>query len=248
MNENYPPTFVDATADDILAALRDMYRHDPDVDPNLLLTRDSTIAEWREACDLLPWAEVAEAMNASWSVSIPMEEWREVLEPAKRRRLGGVCDLLARHAKTPRVRPARILGSVCATAGAFLTIRSILVEAGADVSDVAPSTLLHEYTRCYPVVFVERVSRLAPGALPRLKMRAPVQKGLLVGAMIGAVGLLVGRCADLPVLTLCSGLAALLCYLGTWTIGQLFLPASVEFEGLRTFRDLSVAIVAGARR
>src|SRR5688572_24918450 len=98
MTERYPPILVDASADDILAVLRDMHRqqctHDPEADPDVSLSHDATIAEWRDACDLLPWRQVAEAMNVYWSVAIPMARWRDVLEPATERRLAGVCELL----------------------------------------------------------------------------------------------------------------------------------------------------------
>lgn len=248
MNEHYPPILEDATADGILAVLQDLYRHDPDADPDMLLSHDTTIAEWREACDLLPWAEIAEGMNAYWSVSISIEQWREVLEPAKQRRLRGVCDLLTRHAKAPRVQPASILGATCISAGAFLTIRSYLAQAGADVRDVAPSTQLHEYTRRHPAVFLERVSQLAPGALPRVKIRAPVRDGFAFGMAGGAIAMIVSLCAGSHMVSLCAGLVGAICYSADWTIGQWVLPASVEFKGLRTFRDLSVAVAAGARK
>src|SRR3954463_16324567 len=95
MKEHYPPILVNATADDILAVLRDMHRQqctlDPEADPTISLSHDSTIAEWRRACDLLPWAKVARAMSAYWRVETPKREWRKALEPAKERRLSGVC-------------------------------------------------------------------------------------------------------------------------------------------------------------
>jgi hypothetical protein len=251
MDEHYPPILAAATADDVLSVVRDMHRqqcaHDPEANPNISLSHDSTIAEWRDACDLLPWAKVAEAMNSYWSVAIPIAQWREVLEPAKERQLRGVCELLARHAKLPRVRPSTILGSRCAPGGAFLTIRSYLADAGADVSDVAPSTPLHEYTRRYPGVFLGPVSQLAPGALPVVTIRTPVYHAFIYGMLIACVALIVGLFAGLHVLALLAGLTIAVCYAGVWTIGQWVLPRSVEFQGLRTFRDLSKVIAAGAR-
>jgi hypothetical protein len=251
MNNRYPPILVDATPDDMLAVLRDMHRqqctHDPEANPDVSLSRDSTIAEWRDACNLLPWAKVAEAMNAYWAVTIPMAEWRVVMEPPKERRLGGVCELLARHVKLPRVRPALIFGSRCAPGGAFLTIRSYLAEAGADVTNVAPSTPLHEYTRRYPAVFLGRVSHLAPGALPLVKIRTPVYHAFVYGMAIAWVALIVGLCGGLDALAILAGTAIAVCYAGVWTIGQWVLPASVEFQGLSTFGDLSKVIAAGPR-
>ncbi|MFO0789408.1 MAG: hypothetical protein U0805_08120 [Pirellulales bacterium] len=251
MNDRYPPILAEATADDILAVLRDSHRqqctHDPEANPDISLTHESTIAEWRDACDLLPWIKVAEAMNGYWSVSIPREQWREVLEPPKQRALRGVCELVARQAKLRRIRPAGILGSNCIPAGAFLTIRSYLAQAGADVSDVGPSTPLREYTRRYPGVFLGPVSQLAPGILPLVKIRTPVYDAFIFGMLVAWVGMLVGWCSGSLGIGILAVLLFAMCYLGVWTIGRWVLPASVEFRGLETFRDLSKLIAASAR-
>src|SRR5437763_16185058 len=98
MDRRYPPIFVQATADDFLAVLRDMHcqqcTHDPEANSDIALSHNTTIAAWREACELRPCSKVAQAMNAYWGVTIPMQQWREVLEPAKQRQSRGVCELL----------------------------------------------------------------------------------------------------------------------------------------------------------
>ena len=251
MNDHYPPILVEATKDDILGALRDMHRQacaiDGEANPDISLSQDSTIADWRDACDLLPWKKLAEAMNSSWSVDIPLARWQDVLEPPKQRKMAGVCELLAQHAKLPRVRPALILGSRCTSGGTFLTIRSFLADAGADVSEVAPSTLLHEYTRRYPAVFLGPVSQLASGALPPVKIHTPVYDAFIGGMLIAFVALVIGYGAGSYPMMVLAGLVFALCYAGVWTIAQWVLPKSVEFQGLHTFRDLSKAIAAGKR-
>ena len=251
MDRHYPPITVDSTPDDVLAVVRDMHRqqcaYDPEANPCVSLSHDSTIAEWRDACDLLPWAQVAEAMNSFWSVAIPMAEWWEALEPPKTRPLRGVCELLAGRSKVPRIRPATILGARCVTAGAFLTVRSHLADAGADVSNLAPSTPLGEYTRQYAGVFLGPVSRLAPGALPTVKIRTPVYHTFIYGMLVAWVAGVVGLCAGLHAVALLAGLATAICYGGIWIAARRLLPTSVEFPGLVTFRDLSRMLAAGAR-
>lgn len=251
MDTHYPHTFVDVTADEVLAILRDEHRQlcefDFEADPSISLSHDSTIADWRNACDLVSWKPLAKAMNSIWSVDIPTADWREVLEPPRTKRLRGVCELLARHAKLPRVRPAAIFGSSCASAGAFLTIRSYLADAGADVREIAPSTSLHEYTRRYSSVFVDRVPRLAPGALPPVRIRAPFRDNLALVAAIAGIVMMAGHCVGEPFTTLAAGFVFCGCYFLTWTVGRAILPASVEFEGLRTFRDLAKAIAGDTR-
>ncbi len=65
--------------------------------------------------------------------------------------------------------------------------------------------------------------------------------------LIAWVVLMVGLCAGLHAVAFLSGLVIAVCYAGVWTIGRWVLPASVEFQGLSTFRDLSKVVVARAR-
>src|SRR5580704_15951986 len=67
MNVDYPVQEMPATPEYILAVIKDVYRqqcqYDPETEKNALLTFDSTIQEWRDACDLLGWQKLARALN-----------------------------------------------------------------------------------------------------------------------------------------------------------------------------------------
>ncbi|MGA2496259.1 MAG: hypothetical protein ABSH20_00875 [Tepidisphaeraceae bacterium] len=252
MNEHYPPIYVDATPDDIMAIISDLHRQQCACDwedyPKIVLTHESSVNDWRQGYDFVGWRALAEATNTWWSVDIPLEHWRGVLEPAKGQKLREVCTLLAQHAKIPRVRAARLLGSECLPAGAFLTIRSYLAAAGADGGEIAPSTPLAEYTRRYSGVFLAELSRLAPGALPTVKISRPLLHGCSCGFALSWIGITIGCCAGLHVLSAFSAIVAIVAFLGLSIAAWFMRPASVEFAGLRTFRDLSLAVAAGASR
>ena len=168
MDDHYPTIDEPATRDYVLAVLRDEHRqqcqYDEAADPDVWLSLETTVAEWREACDLIPPRELGRALNQMWGIACSDSEWGDVLEPSHRRRLSGVCELIARHATRRRIRPARLLGRNCASAGAFLTIRSLLRQSGADVSELAPLTSLADYTAppCLPIPG----RRLATGSGP----------------------------------------------------------------------------------
>ncbi|HEV7299588.1 MAG TPA: hypothetical protein VGN72_09510 [Tepidisphaeraceae bacterium] len=252
MNDQFLPTFVPATAEQILEIVRDEHRMqswlDPEADPDAVLGRQSSSAQWRDACDLLPWRPLAAALNAAWQLDIPLSQWRAVLDPSEARTLGGVCDLLATHgARLPRVRPATLLGTRCVPAGVFLTVRSYLAQAGADVGDVAPSTPLAGYARRHAAVFLGPVARLVPGALPRVRMRQPIHDTALAALLLSMLGIAVGYVGDWDMLTILSTLAAAASYTGSWVAALWVKPARVEFEGLRTFGDLSLALAARVR-
>jgi hypothetical protein len=154
--------------------------------------------------------------------------------------------LIAARVVRPGIRASRLLGSTCAPAGAFLTIRSLLHEAGAPVSEIAPSTRLAPYTRRFAEVFLGPVSRLAPGALPLVRIRTPVYDAAMWGNLVGMVCFLVGASSDLHMLTAVGAVVFASCYGLTWYAARCLLPASVEFGELRTFRELAVVVAEGS--
>jgi hypothetical protein len=245
----YPTIDESATPEYVLAILRDEHRqqcqHDPEADNGAVLSFDTTIAEWRDACDLLGWRKVGQAYNRSWGISCADDEWRAVLEPPGQRRLVDVCQLIAARAVRPVIRPSRLMSATCATAGAFRTIRSLLHEAGAPADEITPSTPLAPYTRQFAGVFLGPIARLAPGSLPSVRIRTPVFNAAIRGMLVAFVCLLVGVGTRMHVLTAAGLLMFASCYALTWYAARCLLPASVTFGELRTFRDLAIVVAEG---
>lgn len=252
MRPSHPPKLDPATADDVLAILREDHWHqcayDPEADAGVTLTHDTTIAEWRLACDLVGWRRVARALNAEWDVDIPLDDWYRVLEPEKQRRLGGVCALLAEHVRVARIEMAGYLGAHCMSTGAFRAVRSYLAEAGADVNVIRPSTPLREYTRRYPDVFIGPIARLAPGTLPRFVVRAPVRRALICSVPLSLLMLVLGAATDKPQVIAAGAIGIIVFLLGGWMAARWVLPASVDFPGLVTFGDLARQLANGSDR
>jgi hypothetical protein len=248
MDADYPTIDRPATPEYVLAVLRDMHRqqceYDPEADRDADLTFETTVADWRGACDLIRWPELGWAENEIWGIACSGQEWLAVLEPADQRTLRGVCELIARHARRPVVRPARFFGGTCYPAGVFLTIRSMLRQAGADAAAITPSTPLAEHARRYANLFLGPISRLAPGAMPRVRIRTPVYDAGMYGTLLGLLGLATGWCSGLSALVAAGLVIGFVGYGLTWLAARWLLPASVEFAGLRTFRDLAVALAA----
>jgi len=135
---------------------------------------------------------------------------------------------------------------MCRPAGVFLTVRSLLHQAGARAEAIAPSTPLAPYTRRYCMLFLGPISRLAPGALPLIRIRNPVYDAAIWGILAGMLCLAVGACSDLHLLVVGGGLLLVLAYALTWIAATWMLPASVEFGELRTFRDLAIVVAEGS--
>ncbi|HMF17181.1 MAG TPA: hypothetical protein VKE98_08240 [Gemmataceae bacterium] len=249
MEVHYPTIDEPATPEYVLAVLRDMHRQqcqfDPEADSSAVLSMDTTVEEWRDACGLVRWRQLAHAYNEMWQLNCSDAEWRQVLEPAHRKRLAGVCALIAGRAIRRVIRPSQLLGNSCLSAGAFLTIRSILNDAGAPANEIAPSTPLAPYTRSYVEAFLGPISRLAPGALPLVRIRAPVYDTAMLGAGLALICSMVGAIIGSPVLAIFGVVLFAFCYGLTWFAARSLRPASVEFGELRTFRDLAIVIVDG---
>jgi hypothetical protein len=250
MTYDRPPASVPATPGYVLDVIRDSHRQqcqfDPEAEPGVELTFETTVAEWRSACDLLDWRRLGRALDGEWSLSRADAAWRAVLEPAGERSLRDVCEFIAQGAVRPSIEPISILGATCFPAGAFLAIRSLLREAGADVDFVTPSSPLDAYTRRYLGVFLGPISRLAPNALPAVKVSTPWYDLSLAGFLLGLLTAFAGWFVS-PLAAAAGVILALTSWAGTWITARCLPPSKVEFGRLRTFRDLAGVVAEGAR-
>lgn len=242
-----PVTYVPASPDYVLSVFCDelrQYSQLPEgVDGNLKLSFETTIAEWRAALDLLPWRELAHGMNQYWKIDCSDEQWQAVLEPEREKRLVDVCELIAQYAVRAVVQPVSIASSSCRTAGAFLAIRSILVEAGAQASEIGPSTPLAPFTRRYAQQFLGAISQLAPGTLPLVHCRLPpVYYAGLISIILGSVLLGIGSHGGIILGWLMGTVLFVGGFLFTENSPRWLLYDSVEFGELRTFRDMAEVV------
>jgi hypothetical protein len=244
---------VPVTPEYVLAVFRDQHRQvarfDYCCDSTIDLTLDSTIEDWRNACDLLETRDLGRAMNESWKINHSDAEWRAVLHPPRQRTLRGVAELIARHATRNELCPLSIVGMRCLPAAAFLAVKDCLAGNGVDVSNLAPSTALCEYTRRNLVAFIDPISRLAPGALPDVDVKLPDEGALLLPWFIRIalvlMGLITSMAGGNPVpFNVMALLLLLFEIVGSWFQKPRELT-SVTFGELRTFRDLAYCIAAG---
>ena len=239
--------------DEILAMLQDEHRHqcayDPGADPDVDLTLESSIDDWRVACDLVDWSQLAVALNTKWNVQIPLDEWRVVLLPAKTKRLRGVCELLSSNALTKFVIPPHIFGRRCASAGIFYAIRELLELDGAEVSQLTPSSMISEYSIVHSHVFELDISKLAPGALPPIKIvnpdyeRATFAMTLAVLTFFGSLIISIW----LHYLWVPFAFALAIAILWMNHVAQHSKPTSVSFGDLKTIRDMCYQLKKGLR-
>ena len=134
------------------------------------LRRDASISKLRAEIDYLGnWKALGESLNTIFDIDLSPAAWAPYLRRKRRCTVGDLSDFIARHALIEEVQPAEILGRTCLEAGVFRTIVSMLKRAGADASNLGPSTRVRPYMRDYSEVFFGDLGKMAPGAIPKFE-------------------------------------------------------------------------------
>src|SRR5437773_2188382 len=118
MDTHYPTIDQPATPEYVLAIFNELNRqqdcgcwgsYQPDK-----LSFDSSVQDLVEAFEWYQWTGwpgLGRVCNQVFNIDRSDADWEAVLEPAQERRLDGVCELIAQHARRQVIRPARMLGS-----------------------------------------------------------------------------------------------------------------------------------------
>ena len=231
---------------DVLDTIRDYYRFaeqlDLEAEFDVDLTFETTVKDWRIACDLPPGDDLWIALNGWFEVFISPLDWIPILEPSATATLGGVCELLASRAKMPDIKPFSLCGTECLSAGAFLTIRTALAREGVPVEGVRPSTPIEPLARSNLYAFSKALGRIAPDALP-----APEVVEYRLAYRIGSWFLFGGFI--LLLVSILAGLTLALVGIACEVIAVLLLRDSnadpfkrLSFFEVKTFRDLTEAV------
>jgi hypothetical protein len=235
---------------DVLEVLRDNVRQDPYAfidDPSTELLMSTSVQDWQDDADLLPWPKLADAFNAYWNMNASREQWRQVLTPENNRTIRDVCGFIAAHGQIENVNPPKLFGRECAPAGVFFAVRDLLSRGGADVTDVVPSSELKNYAINHADVFVNEISRLAPGRLPVMQMDHPSDRWLCP-LLIAWVSLMISLAISpfVPFLWVPILIIAICTFMALRRTAKLN-PSDVQFGELVTFRDLCNQLAPGIR-
>lgn len=136
---------------------------DPEADPHAELCFNSTIDEWRDANDLLPWSQLSEFLNKEFQISPTADEWRSVLSPSDIRTLKDVCELISRYAQKKDILPKKVFGQECLSAAVFMTLKKYLSQRQVDVTEIRPSTLVAPYLEKYFSQMIEQTTIISNG-------------------------------------------------------------------------------------
>jgi hypothetical protein len=246
MRNSHRLSEIKLSTNDVLLAIRDWYRFsealDPEAEPDVDLSFETTVHEWRCACDLVSADRLGAWLNQVFAITASLAEWQVVLEPDCT--LWDVCEFVSRQgAKRPSCAPLKLAGTECEYAGVFLALRSGLIQAGVPLAGASPSTQLAAITEHHFSQLITTVSILAPGSLPiPISRFEEIFRPSLrfTAAMSGIVLLLVFLVrSDLVIPAASSIMAMLFIY---WSLCQRYIlwrfGAAFYFHRLNTLADL----------
>lgn len=136
------------------------------------------------------------ALEDAYGIALP-DSLAIDLGALDRKTVREVCSAIAVAMNTrPVIRPWRHVGGECLPAGAFLTVRSMLVASGAKPERITPGSSLSRYLFWYGQTLVGGLARLAPGSVPAVRERFPLWGFLLVIFAVVPLGivLLLSEC------------------------------------------------------
>lgn len=155
------------TPEDILKIFVEQHRLcsplDPEADPSEELTMNSSIDEWRNANDLLPWRPLSRFLNEQFNLSTTEEEWKNVLTPSHARTLFDVCSFICKKMSTSAVIPVKLLGQECLSAAVFVALKKHLQRRQVDVTNLKPSSSITPYLERHFSPMLEQTTILAKG-------------------------------------------------------------------------------------
>lgn len=136
--------------------------------PEMKITGDMFINDWRRASDLREWKSLSEYLNKAWKVNISETEWKDVFEPQTKRKLIGLCELLSKYATKREYGKHKIMGMECLSAGLFLEIKSGLASRGVDIKNLRPSSKIEDYLTDYLSEVLEEVTQIGIPVIGRI--------------------------------------------------------------------------------
>jgi hypothetical protein len=228
------------TPDEVLAILVDQHRLqsqvDPEADPDAVLTFDSSIADWRWACDLVGWRALGGALNEEWGMSLSLAEWREILEPPDKRTLRALCHTISRAAEIESLPDRGLLGCASPDGRALRAVRALLIRLGVPREEIRRTAPTAPLISRYGWRFFSPCLRLAPGALPAVKHVGRFHRALLISfGVLMVAGVVLGLLkSTLAAWSMVLGMVALLLL---WIPHPLF-RGSLVLPGVTTLGDL----------
>ena len=134
---------------------------DVEADPNAEINSNSTIKDWRDANDLLPWYKLYPFLNEKYNMDFSEEVWKEILEPEKTKKLMVVCEFIAKNSKYTNIESIKLFGNECLEAAVFRRLKENLEKK--NVTNIKPSSKLSDYLDEHLEIIITEILHLSKG-------------------------------------------------------------------------------------
>lgn len=154
------------TKDDILQMLISQYKFGIEFDPVVIkgmdLNYESSIFEWRDACDLVDTKKLAKIYHKEFNLNRPISELENILEDEDNKTISDFCEYISENAEREKIEPIKLLGQNCTSASIFRVLKQKLTENGADTTELKPSSEINPFFLKYGGQLFNEVNRIAP--------------------------------------------------------------------------------------
>ncbi|KXX69120.1 hypothetical protein [Flammeovirga sp. SJP92] len=149
-------------------------KFDCEADESIKLTFNSSIDDWRDSLDLLPWKPLSRHLNRAFKIDIDTKTWKSVLVGDKK--LLDVCELISSKAEINIIKPQKIFGTSCLSYSVFQYIKLEFEERGIDTKNLRPSSLVSPYLNNHFEHFIEFFNINFTGTIPEIVIKSSNHK------------------------------------------------------------------------
>jgi hypothetical protein len=232
------------SSEEILQILTDFYncqsQFDPEVYTDLEISYETTIEDWREACDLLEPKGLAKFYHDLFKLNAPIVDFENILIHEKENTLKEFCDYISENAQKEEIEPIISMGKACHEAAIFKTLISKLNERGIKTGKIRPSSEFTPLFKKHGDAFLTEVNKLAPGSLTNFEYK----DNKIVRTGWSIIGIFILSIIVIPLiwhfhwgLWVIFGLGITI-----MIIGRFFKPEKEVVGGYDTIRDLIIGM------
>lgn len=164
------------TKEDIFQMLISQYQFAIEFDPVVAKGMDfnyqSSIFDWRDACDLVNPKKLAKIYHKEFKINRPLSELEDILVNENNRTVSDFCEYISKHAERKNIEPIKLFGQNCQTASIFKILKQNLTEKGADTTKLKPSSEINPFFLKYGGLLIDEVNRIAPGTMSEFEYKS----------------------------------------------------------------------------
>jgi len=202
------------------------------------LTFETSIIEWIEICHLVGPKKLWKVFDSFFNMGKTQAEWMQIMKPAHKKTLGDMCEFIAESAIKIEICPKVLFGKKCKSAAIFKAIVLELQRLDIDTTNIRPSTTLEEVAWKSGSTLAVVVSLLNPKLMPIVMIKD--NKLTTLGDRLLGISIILFLISTFLGSFIATGffiVAIVVSYFIT-RAGWKKKPEKIEFEGIKTMRDL----------